>query len=117
VSILVCLFGRPIPLTKTAKTAIADLLLELHLAKRCPSCKITKHHKDFSRSAKRPDGLQGYCKACCKEFARPEIRQARSAERGAQRAQLLRDLALLEPEPPFNATELLKEVLQERIPR
>lgn len=32
--------------------------------KRCPRCGVTKAATEFGVSRSRPDGLQGYCKAC-----------------------------------------------------
>ena len=32
--------------------------------KRCPSCELDRPLADFSANAGRPDGLQGWCRAC-----------------------------------------------------
>jgi hypothetical protein len=35
--------------------------------KTCGKCKIEKRIKDFGKNKLREDGLQAYCKVCCKE--------------------------------------------------
>ena len=73
--------------------------------KRCPKCDTDKPKSEFSKDARRKDGLQCYCKACNADYKRspvgkashrrnsikmrvkyPEKMKARSAVRHAVRA-------------------------------
>lgn len=37
--------------------------------KRCVHCATVKVHAQFNRSAKSPDGLMSWCRACCQAYA------------------------------------------------
>lgn len=37
--------------------------------KKCPRCKVTKDHQEWSQNKTRPDGMAVWCKSCMREYA------------------------------------------------
>ncbi len=50
--------------------AKVGVVSQTRLTKQCYRCGITKDTSEFHRSARKPDSLQIYCRACKKEFDR-----------------------------------------------
>jgi len=48
--------------------------------KRCPKCERTLPRSEFSRGAAMKDGLQCYCKECCKEANAAWLRKKRGED-------------------------------------
>lgn len=49
--------------------------------KRCPRCELVKALEEFHQDRARADGLQLWCKACCRERDRARPRQRRTVRR------------------------------------
>lgn len=49
--------------------------------KKCSCCKTLKDEVEYSKNAKRKDGLQTYCKACSKERAKTQYKSDTNGHR------------------------------------
>lgn len=53
--------------------------------KRCSKCRVEQHLSEFTKDAKRPDGLYLWCRSCCRARAAEYRSQPGHAERQAAR--------------------------------
>lgn len=52
----------------------------MQLFKTCPDCKIDRPIADFGNNAQRPDGLQFYCRQCCRRRGAETYRRKRERQ-------------------------------------